>query len=91
MVQMTNDFRKLYKDNVVVEVLTVLAPGERLVRKSRSLLQITTPTPVRVSATYLQGSHRSWNPGKIPGLEKSWNSEVLIKVLEKSWNLKIKV
>ncbi|KAK7467767.1 hypothetical protein BaRGS_00037004 [Batillaria attramentaria] len=42
----TQDFRKLYKDNVVVEVLTVPAPEKKLVRKTRSLLQqTTTPAP----------------------------------------------
>ena len=45
--QVTKDFRELYKDNVVVEVLTVPAPEKPLVRKSRSLLQATSPTLVR--------------------------------------------
>ncbi|KAK7090440.1 renin receptor-like [Littorina saxatilis] len=35
----TKDFRGLYKDNVVVEVLTVPAPERPLVRKTRSLLE----------------------------------------------------
>lgn len=51
MFQVTKDFRKLYKDNVVVEVLMVPAPEKPLVRKSRSLLQVTSPTVVCVSAT----------------------------------------
>ena len=47
MHQVTKDFRELYKDNVVVEVLTVPAPEKPLVRKSRSLLQAASPTLVR--------------------------------------------
>jgi len=42
----TNEFRQLYKDNVVVEVLTVPAPDTPLVRKARSLMQAeATPAP----------------------------------------------
>ncbi|ESP05005.1 hypothetical protein LOTGIDRAFT_211795 [Lottia gigantea] len=40
----TGEFKKLYKDNVVVEVLT-LNPGKGQVRKARSLLAVTTPSP----------------------------------------------
>ncbi|XP_076454294.1 renin receptor-like [Babylonia areolata] len=42
----TKDFKQLYKDNVVVEVLSVPAPQKTLVRKARSLLEqgpVTTP------------------------------------------------
>lgn len=44
--QMTDDFRKLYKDNVVVEVLTV-NPGLGIyVRKTRSLMAVDVSTVV---------------------------------------------
>lgn len=38
--QMTDDFRKLYKDNVVVEVLTVNPDLGVYVRKTRSLMAV---------------------------------------------------
>ena len=34
---MTDQLKTLYKDNVVVEILTVQSPHDSLVRKSRSL------------------------------------------------------
>ena len=41
---MTEDFKKLYKDNVVVEVLTIIPEKTGYVRKVRSLK--ADPTPV---------------------------------------------
>ncbi|KAL8616230.1 hypothetical protein ACOMHN_058347 [Nucella lapillus] len=38
----TEDFKQLYKDNVVVEVLSVPAPEKPLVRRARSLMQAAT-------------------------------------------------
>jgi hypothetical protein len=38
--QMTDDFRKLYKDNVVVEVLTVNPEQGGYVRRTRSLMAV---------------------------------------------------
>ncbi|PVD18381.1 hypothetical protein C0Q70_20930 [Pomacea canaliculata] len=42
---LTKDFRKIYNDNVVVQVLVVPAPEKGQVRKVRGLLQATSPSP----------------------------------------------
>ena len=43
--KMTEDFKKLYKDNVVVEVLTIIPEKTGYVRKVRSLKADPTPSP----------------------------------------------
>ncbi|CAC5405531.1 ATP6AP2 [Mytilus coruscus] len=43
--KMTEDFKKLYKDNVMIEVLTIVPEKAGYVRKVRSLKADPTPTP----------------------------------------------
>lgn len=48
---MTEQFKKLYKDNVVVEILMVNPPSGQLIRKGRSLQAVNE----KVSSAFCVG------------------------------------
>ncbi|KAL5005120.1 hypothetical protein ScPMuIL_018576 [Solemya velum] len=50
--KMTDEMRQLYKDNVVVEVLTMSPPPKGLVRKVRSLKAMAAPKSLNLAPQY---------------------------------------
>lgn len=49
---MTEDFKKLYKDNVMIEVLTIVPEKAGYVRKVRSLKADPTPVSIYLEKFY---------------------------------------